>query len=66
MTNYCPVCEQLLKEGDTIVATVLASFAALKSDRIYAINNITDCFNMVHQACAPLSDNDYDTEVIDA
>jgi hypothetical protein len=48
----CEICNRLFADDDAIKAVVLGRYAALKSQRTYAIKTpLEDCLEMVHRNC---------------
>lgn len=51
MEKNCPICDYPLKDGDSVVAIMVAKFVLLDSDASYAIDHPTRCIEIVHNEC---------------
>lgn len=51
MEQICELCNRLFQDDDEIKAVVIARFKALKSKRVYAISQPTDCLELIHRNC---------------
>jgi len=51
MTKICPICDYGLKDGDDVVAIMVAKFKMLDSDTTFAIEHPTRCIEIVHNEC---------------
>ncbi len=51
MTRDCPICDYALKDGETVVAIMVAKFKLIESDVNYAIEHPTRCVELVHNDC---------------
>jgi hypothetical protein len=51
MNKECPVCEYPLKDGDLVVAIMIARFKMLASDVNFAIEHPTECLDIIHEEC---------------
>lgn len=58
MTKACPICDIDFRDGDDVVAVVLAKFRLIDSDVAYAVEPSTRCIELVHSSC-------YDCEYAD-
>lgn len=47
-TQKCDFCQQLFKDGELVRAAIIAPYKALKSNRVYALGQPTDCLGMSH------------------
>lgn len=62
MRRDCPICDLELKDGDDVVAIMVAKFKLVNSDVSYAIEHPTHCIEIVHSEC--FNWKDYDGEVM--
>ena len=60
--KFCPVCDDLFKDRDKVVAVMLAEYHAIPSDVNVAISHPERCIEIVHSACY---DWDYQEEAQD-
>jgi len=51
MEKECPICNYPFKDGDDVVAIMVAKFKLLPSDVNYAIEHPTKCIELVHSEC---------------
>lgn len=51
MEKDCPVCDYPIKDGDNVVAIVVAKFKMLDSAVNYAIDHPTECIELMHEEC---------------
>ena len=58
MEKECPVCDYPLRDGDDVVAIMVAKFKMLASDVNYAIEQPTRCIELVHNECFNWGDYD--------
>ncbi len=61
MTRDCPICDYPLKDGDDVVAIMVAKFKMLPSDVNYAIEHPTKCIELMHSECFDWSEYDKET-----
>ena len=48
----CELCGNLFRDDDAVKAVVLGRYAALKSNRIWALKTpLEDCVEMIHRNC---------------
>jgi hypothetical protein len=62
MTKDCPICDYPIKDGDDVVAIVVAKFKMINSDVNYAIEHPTRCIELVHNECFDWQDYDEEPE----
>lgn len=62
MTKECPICEYPFKDGDDVVAIMVAKFKMLSSEVNYAIEHPTKCIEIVHNECFDWEDYEDTTE----
>lgn len=60
MERECPICSYPFRDGDDVVAIMVAKFKLLSSDTTYAIDHPTRCIELVHNEC--FNWDDYDAE----
>lgn len=63
MTKTCPICDYQLRDGDDVVAIMVAKFHMIESDVNYAIDHPTKCIEIVHSECFDWDDYPDDEEV---
>lgn len=51
MTKDCPICDLPLRDGDSVVAIMVAKFKMIDSDTSYAIDHPSRCIELVHDEC---------------
>jgi hypothetical protein len=51
MQKECPICDYPFRDGDDVVAIMVAKFKLLPSDVNYAIEHPTKCIELVHSEC---------------
>jgi len=51
MIQICKHCERILREGEEVIATVVAQYKTLGSEKIYAITKPTECLEISHRNC---------------
>ncbi len=51
MNKVCNICDYELRDGDTVIAIMVAKFKLLPSDVNYAIEHPTKCIELVHSEC---------------
>lgn len=51
MQKNCPICDYPFRDGDDVVAIMVAKFKMLPSDVNYAIEHPTKCIELVHNEC---------------
>jgi hypothetical protein len=51
MQRDCPVCDYPLRDGDEVVAVVVAKFKLLQSEVNYAIEHPSRCIELMHNEC---------------
>jgi len=56
----CPVCESSFRDGEKIVAVMLAEYHAIPSDVNVAISHPEKCLELVHWECYDYEDSDGD------
>ena len=56
MNRECPICSYALRDGDTVVAIMVAKFKLIESDVNYAIENPTRCIELIHNECFDYSE----------
>lgn len=49
--KICPICEYPFRDGDDIVAVMVAKFKKLESDSTVAITHPERCVEIVHSEC---------------
>jgi hypothetical protein len=60
MQKDCPICDYPFKDGDDVVAIMVAKFKMIDSDVNYAIDHPTKCIELVHSECFDW--DEYDTD----
>ena len=60
--KVCPVCETMFRDGDKIVAVMIASYCAIPSDVNVAISHPEKCIEIVHSSCYDWEDYPEDDE----
>jgi hypothetical protein len=63
MNMICNICDYPLKDGDDVVAIMVAKYKMLDSNAIYAIGHPTRCVEIVHSECFDW--DDYEDENAD-
>jgi len=63
MTRNCPICDYEFKDGDDVVAVMVAKFKLIDSDTSYAIDHPTKCVELVHSDCFDWEDYEDDDKV---
>jgi len=58
MIKNCPVCDYPFRDGDDVVAMMVAKFKVIDSDVNYAIEHPTKCVEIVHMECSDWKDCD--------
>lgn len=51
MTKECPICDYPFRDGDDVVAIMVAKFKMINSETSYAIDHPTRCIELVHSEC---------------
>lgn len=51
MVKYCSICGAALREGDFIVAEVLATYHIIPSKIAYSISQPSKCYEIRHKKC---------------
>jgi len=62
MEKECPICDYPLKDGDNVVAIMVAKFKMIPSDVNFAIEHPTKCVEIVHSECFDWEDYEDSTE----
>lgn len=63
MQKTCNICDYELKDGDTVVAIMVAKFKMLSSEVNFAIEHPTQCIELVHSECFDWED--YEREEVE-
>jgi hypothetical protein len=58
MTRDCPICDYPFRDGDDVVAIMVAKFKMIPSAANYAIEHPTRCIELVHDECFDYADYD--------
>lgn len=56
MNRECPICSFPLRDGDEVVAIMVAKFKLLESDVNYAIEQPTRCIELIHNECFDINE----------
>lgn len=51
MIKICPICEELLEDGDDVVAIMVTKFRMIPSAVNFAIEQPTRCIEITHNEC---------------
>jgi len=51
MNQICPNCERVLRQDDEIVASVIAYYHELGSNKVYSISKPHECLDIRHRNC---------------
>ncbi len=51
MQKECPICDYPFRDGDDVVAIMVAKFKLIESETAYAIDHPTKCIELVHNEC---------------
>lgn len=51
MEKICPICDLPLRDGDEVVAILVAKFKMIASEVNYAITHPSKCIEVVHSEC---------------
>ena len=60
--KICPVCESAFKDGDKVVAVMLAEYRSIPSSVNVAISQPEQCIEIVHSGCFDWEDYPSDDE----
>jgi hypothetical protein len=60
MFKNCPICECMFKDGDKIVAIMVAEFHKIDSEVNVAISHPERCIEIVHSDCYDWDEHDED------
>lgn len=63
MRKVCPICDGPLRDGDDVVAVMVAKFKMTESDVSFAITHPTECIEVVHSECFDWEN--YNEELVD-
>lgn len=58
MNKVCNICDYELKDGDDVVAIMVAKFKMIESEAAYAIEHPTKCVEIVHSECFAWEDHE--------
>lgn len=62
MTKTCPICDWPFRDGDDVVAIMVAKFKMIDSAVNYAIEHPSQCIEIVHGECFDYSEYDEDQD----
>jgi hypothetical protein len=51
MNKECNICDYPFRDGDEVVAIMVAKFKLIESDTAYAIDHPSKCIEIVHSEC---------------
>lgn len=63
MLRTCNICDYDLKDGDDVVAVMVAKFKYIPSDVNYAIEQPTRCIELMHMDCFAWDEHENDEAV---
>jgi hypothetical protein len=64
MIKDCTICDYPFKDGDDVVAIMVAKFKLIDSETSYAIDHPTRCVELVHEVCFDWEDYDDEKESV--
>ena len=56
MERECPICSYPFRDGDDVVAIMVAKFKLLNSEVNYAIEQPTRCIELIHNECFDINE----------
>ncbi len=60
MNKDCPICDYPLRDGDDVVAIMVAKFKMIPSDTAFAVEHPTRCIEVVHSECFDYEDYEHE------
>lgn len=60
MQKMCPVCDELIEDGEDVAAVVKSTMRMLPSKLAYAITTPTECMEVMHWRCTDYPKGDTD------